>query len=212
MNVNKKEIERYLGYYKIEADEVINNLIEECLKEIAPILSFKFSYKKMPVYFKDGIIEFANIKTNSIHLNKNLSNCTEVILLVATLGSGVDALIRKYSILNPAKQLVLSACSNAIIEELIDEKERELSLEFKKKNKYFKQRYSPGYGDFGLEFQPNFIEFLNGYKTAGVSLTKSNMLVPQKSVTAVIGISDSENKKENKCQNCDNINCEFRKG
>ena len=49
------------------------------------------------------------------------------------------------------------------------------------------RRFSAGYGDFSLENQRVIYEALNLEKI-GVSLTKTFMLVPEKSVTAVCGV------------------------
>ena len=50
-------------------------------------------------------------------------------------------------------------------------------------------------------------------KQIGLSYTSGMMLSPLKSVTAVIGISEKNNyKQEDKCKICKMKNCQFRKG
>ena len=51
----------------------------------------------------------------------------------------------------------------------------------------------PGYGDLSLNYQKDIIEFLQAKKNIGVSLTESLMMVPVKSVTAIIGIGKEKN-------------------
>ena len=49
-------------------------------------------------------------------------------------------------------------------------------------------RYSPGYGDVGLENQRVFFRLLDCPKNIGVTLGDNLMMKPTKSVTAFIGI------------------------
>ncbi|MDD4335226.1 MAG: hypothetical protein PHY77_06425, partial [Desulfotomaculaceae bacterium] len=49
-------------------------------------------------------------------------------------------------------------------------------------------RFSPGYGDWPLESQQQFIESISGEKI-GLAVTSHYLLQPVKSVTAVIGWS-----------------------
>jgi hypothetical protein len=51
-----------------------------------------------------------------------------------------------------------------------------------------KRRYSPGYGDCHLSVQQQLIRLLD-LEQIGITITSSNMLVPEKSVTALAGIS-----------------------
>ena len=52
-------------------------------------------------------------------------------------------------------------------------------------------RFSPGYGDFPLSQQAALCAVLNAERRIGLTLTPGGLLLPQKSVTAVIGVSDA---------------------
>ena len=49
-------------------------------------------------------------------------------------------------------------------------------------------RYSPGYGDWPLDAQRELLALLDTPRAIGVSLTDSLLMVPSKSVSAVIGV------------------------
>ena len=72
------------------------------------------------------------------------------------------------------------------------------------------QRYSPGYGDFPLECQPGLFRLLGVQRNIGVTLTDSLLMLPTKSVTAVIGISDAALPCPAGCAACDRRDCAFR--
>ena len=73
--------------------------------------------------------------------------------------------------------------------------------------------FSPGYGDLPLDTQKELVQVLDMHRKIGVSLTDSCLMVPSKSVTAILGISDTKrDKRENKCDFCNNRQkCIFRK-
>ena len=65
-------------------------------------------------------------------------------------------------------------------------------------------RFSPGYGDLPLAVQPRFIEALDAQKLLGLSVNSSLLLVPAKSVTAVVGLFSTvpQTPTRTPCQDC----------
>jgi cobalamin-dependent methionine synthase I len=53
-----------------------------------------------------------------------------------------------------------------------------------------KGRYSPGYGDLSLSFQPVLLNELNAAKLLGITLTDSYLMIPRKSISAIIGVKE----------------------
>ena len=96
------------------------------------------------------------------------------------------------------------------LEKYIDEIEKEILSKIDKKV-YFKPRFSPGYSDLDIVHQKDVINILNATKKIGLSTTSSYMLTPAKSVTAIIGITDTDYKNvKNKCSSCMLTNCSMR--
>ena len=73
-------------------------------------------------------------------------------------------------------------------------------------------RYSPGYGDLPLSIQRPLLDLLNAQRAIGLTLTPTNLMVPRKSVTAVMGVCDTP--KESVLGNCTHCplksKCSFR--
>ena len=75
-----------------------------------------------------------------------------------------------------------------------------------------KARFSPGYGDFALEIQREFLDILNASKTVGIVLSDGGVMIPEKSVTAVMGISRTNSRCHIEgCESCTKKNCRFRR-
>ena len=55
---------------------------------------------------------------------------------------------------------------------------------------YFTSRFSPGYGDYPITHQRDMLAYLDAARKIGLTLTSADMLVPTKSITAVVGLAD----------------------
>ena len=123
-------------------------------------------------------------------LEKNLANCDEVLLIVATAGLEIDRLIAKYASLSPVKSLIFHSIGTERVEALCDAFCKNVETQERLK---LKPRFSPGYGDLSLEHQKEILQLLNAGNLIGVCINESLLLSPSKSVTAFAGI---ENRKE----------------
>ena len=77
-------------------------------------------------------------------MSRNLKDCEEVILFAATLGTGPDLLVRRYSRLEMSRAVVVQAAAAAMIEAWCDRKNGELKEEALRQGKYLRPRFSPG--------------------------------------------------------------------
>lgn len=205
INISRKEIVAYLGYYGVQSDNLTEKLIDECLGEFVKAVKFKACYTLLPIEIKEkicaGFLEF-----NSESLRKNLCECDEAYIFAATAGSESQRLIKKNSVISPLRGIVADCIGSAAIEAFCDKFNASL-----KKKEFLRPRFSPGYGDLSIEYQKNILEFLEAKKHIGLSLNDSMMMSPSKSVTAIIGIGKEKNKcKGPGCMICSGENCPYR--
>ena len=74
-------------------------------------------------------------------------------------------------------------------------------------------RFSPGYGDAPLSASEDLIALLDATRRIGLSMTRSYMMTPIKSITALIGISERNEDRRRDCSNCPaGPDCPYRKG
>lgn len=208
-----KEAVRYLGYGKNAVDAQTLELIENSFRSLQSAASKKSVYRIFDLSQEDGeYIRFGNLEVRSNSLGKNLLGCDKIVLLGATLGIGVDQLLFRYSKMDMAKTVVLQACAAALLEEYCDECQDGIAEELKKEGRFLRPRFSPGYGDFSIECQRNVIQMLDAAKTIGLTITESLMMVPSKSVTAVIGASNfSVQCHRQGCEVCEKKDCIYRR-
>ena len=153
-----------------------------------------------------GVTLESGTRFNSRDLAAHLKGCEEALLLGATLGSRVDAAIRRLALGSVAEGAAAQAVAVALIESYCDE----VQARFETGGLAQRPRFSPGYGDWDLAEQKLLFPVLNCAKLIGLTLTEGCMMAPSKSVTAVIGLSTDVQCVWNKCMICGNINCPYR--
>lgn len=181
LSVNISEAMRYMGVKGDHGD--ILAIAKEALPELCDAASPKACFCEYPIVRGEGTVTVGEITTDSVALMKNLDGCDTAAVFGATLGIGVDRLIGKYSRVAPSKAVVLAALGSAMIESFCD-------VVCENIGKCIKPRFSPGYGGFDLEAQLKIAGMLECDKRIGLYFTESLMMIPEKSVTAIVGIYD----------------------
>ncbi len=182
MDKKVREAIRYLGYGTHAIDEQTFDLIQESFCELESLADVKFIYRIFEIsWCKSNTMEIGGIQITSRDLEKNLYGCHKAAFFAVTLGTQVDLRLKRYELTNIAKAVVFQACAAALLEEKCDDIQKTLA-------KRTRPRFSPGYGDFIMKHQLDILRLLNATKQIGLSLTDASMLIPTKSVTAVIGI------------------------
>lgn len=213
MDIRIKEAIRYLGYGRQAVDEPTLALVHESLKELEIIAEVKFVYRIFELSYTDiNSVKVNNITIRSQNLIKNLSGCEKCILFGITLGAMVDRVLQKYEKINMAKAVVFQACAAAYLEEECNKMQLSWAEELKKEEKYLRPRFSPGYGDFSILHQKDILDLLDAPRKIGLTMTESCMMTPTKSVTAIIGISNTNERCHvSGCEVCEKTDCIYRR-
>lgn len=216
-DVNEKELWRYAGYFgKIDSiNEDLTQTLEEVKAELSGVLEYKACYRRIPISL-DGEKLRLPFPCESKDLARCIDGSQEIIIFAATVGLGIDRYILRAQKLSPVKALVAQALGTERIECLCDSFCADISHELLTENLFLTRRYSPGYGDLPLETQTELFSLLDCNRQIGISLNDSLLMTPSKSVTAIMGIKDSENNSSEscnkpKCLSCQKTDCEYRK-
>jgi hypothetical protein len=202
-DIDRQEVLRYLKIDDNFEDQRINKLIDEAVEEIKEIINFRYIYKKFPVKIEENGVDILNttLFLAGESIKKHLKNSEQIYLMAATIGNQVDKRISFYEKTSITKSMILDACATTAVEEGCDYVEEQIKNEvLAAGNSGITFRYSPGYGDLDIDIQQDFLRVLNAPKKIGLTASKYNMLLPSKSVTAVIGVlnNDHKNKEFNK--------------
>lgn len=215
MKIDKKEVLRYLGYKKGKIEEKMDNLIEESIDEMEKVSKPRYIYRVFDLNKEENDIELlkSTLVFKGKDINNHLKDSTKCALLAVTLGTEVDQKIRYYEKFNLTKSVILDACATAAVESACDLVEKEIEKKAKQLGFGITYRYSPGYGDFKIDIQKDIIRCLDLQKNIGLTVTENYILLPRKSVTAVIGFQNNAIKRIHPgCKECKNYKtCNFRR-
>ena len=210
--VNRGEVLRYMGCKGAQSEAVLA-LVEDCLAQLGQVCEPRHLTAVFPLSLSgEGWIDGGCFRVRSENLSRNLADCHKMIVFAATLGTGADHLIHKYSRLEMSRAVVMQAAAAAMIEEYCDQVCSALKEEYEARGEYLRPRFSPGYGDFPLECQPALLGTLEAGKRIGIKLTDSLLMMPSKSVTAVMGISKKPHRCDVRgCEACGKTDCAYRR-
>ncbi|WZL72953.1 vitamin B12 dependent-methionine synthase activation domain-containing protein [Clostridiaceae bacterium 35-E11] len=205
MNIDKQEVLRYLGYMNQSIEKELERLIDECIAETKQYAKAKSVVKVFELEKHQHHIGL--LKSKLIFRGKDiiqhLKNAKVCAIMAVTLGNDIESKIRFYEKTNLTKAIILDACATTAVECFCDEVEEEVNKEAHKRKLGITHRYSPGYGDFSIDIQTSILNTLETQKKIGLTCTEEQILIPRKSVTAVIGFQDKDfMKKRLSCKSC----------
>ncbi|MBR6742593.1 MAG: hypothetical protein IKM09_04020 [Clostridia bacterium] len=166
--VSKEEMLRYAR--SPHPTKEVEELLESALDEALPHFTYSVVY---------GDVSEAGEKLKDAFKNGG-------VVFVASVGAGIDRLVRRYSQADTARALMLQAIGAERIEALCDAFCADMEKEYAERGVRLKKRVSPGYKGYPLELQRDIFKALDCARTIGVSLTDSLLMVPSKSVSAVL--------------------------
>ncbi|MBR5937124.1 MAG: Vitamin B12 dependent methionine synthase activation subunit [Clostridiales bacterium] len=170
-------------------DPELASSMEKALSLINGALSFRVGFVVVPLTWDEEGFPVFPFEQRSEKLRKNLQGCDRAVLFAATIGSGIDRLIRRYEKADPKLGLLLQGLGAERVESLCDAFNDEVKEICEEIGRATRMRYSPGYGDLPIEVQKVFLPLLDAERRLGITLSESCLMAPSKSVTAIIGIA-----------------------
>ncbi len=214
LDIDAKETRRYAGLQK--AQDFDEKLIEEACLE-ARLLAVPRGIWQMYDYDAAAQTVLADppFTMEGKLIAKHLAKAEKVIVLSASIGDAIEEHVTKYfSDGRYAYSVILDAAATAAVEQVADAMEKAIEPKIAKEGYTMRWRFSPGYGDWPLEQQPEMVRLAESEKI-GVRLSDASMLVPRKSITAIIGLVPQEKipaqHTPSGCAACDKFDCPSRK-
>ena len=203
---------RYLGC-RGEVEPALAGRIRALTHQVEEAAQPRTASRIFPLSFPGGNrLALGPLAVESAALRKNLAGCEEVILFAATLGVGVDRLIARSGAGRVSDAAVYQAAGAALIEAVCDQAWEELRRAGEAEGWHLRPRFSPGYGDFPLSCQRELLTLLRAPETIGLTTGESMLLLPTKSVTAVMGRSRLALPcHRTGCEACGKTDCAFRR-
>jgi len=206
----RREILRYAGVCRETAEDCAQ--LEKSLAKCDKAFTGRVCFSRFPIHTEGDYIDLGFAALYSRSLALNLQGCEEIVLFAATVGLGIDRLIKRCGTESMADAMFLQAIGTERIETLCREFCDDLKREEAAEQRYLRPRYSPGYGDVPLTLQHDVFRVLDCSRQIGISLSDSLLMTPSKSVTAIVGIGKKQCTPHGElCSYCDLEGCPFRK-
>lgn len=210
----RPDIDEILRYLRVrgEAPPELRARVERAAESLAAEVKPKFTYRAFPLTHRaDGVaLAGSGVTLTGGFAAKMLKTCDTGVLLACTLGVAFDGRVRALERRDMAEAVILDACGSAWVESGCELAEAEIAARFAPR--YLTDRFSPGYGDLPFTIQPAVLAALDAERRLGIHLSESLLMIPMKSVTAVVGVSDEpQPARVRGCAYCTmNRACEYR--
>ena len=184
--INRNEVLLYLGWRGGVLDPAQEAEIARCETLLLETARPRVVWRLFPLD-ADGTPVGTELRPEGQDVKDLLRGCEAVIFFAATLGAEAESLLRRAQLRNMADAVILDACGSAAVENVCDNLCADLAAA--EAPRFLTDRFSPGYGDLPFAQQPDFCRLLDVQRRIGVSVTDSGLMLPQKSVTALMGVS-----------------------
>lgn len=168
-------------------DELILT-VQNAFTKLQEFITPRFLWGRFHIVHFDGGIQIDDMYIYSKYISRLTSGGDECILLAATLGHETDRQISIAQQKNMLDGLALDACASVMIDSCIDKFIKSEIVPSLCENEKMTHRFSPGYGDLSMNVTEDIIAVLDATRRIGLSVTRSLMMSPIKSVTAITGL------------------------
>jgi len=214
IDVNRRRALRGLGYGAYdEPPGRIGSIVDDHLNSTHYLTDPSYTYVIRDVegvYGAIALIEDSIVFKSQV-IARLLEQCHMVAVFALTIG---DRLEQKVSQLAQERLIleasVLDVIGSVAAETLADTVQEEIGDIARDQGLITSQRFSPGYCDWDIGQQRMLFWALRD-DTAGIHLTDSCLMIPQKSVSGIIGIGPTEIGGYNPCKTCDKHDCRGRR-
>lgn len=190
-SVDRREVLRYLGYRDQQlSDELgsrIDAVVARCLLLARPRATIA-TYPIASIDAREVRLDGCTLRLTGTDIAEHLRDATQAALFAATLGADIDRELRRLSLTDALEQVIFDAAATALVERAADAANARIRAHAAHLGMFTSWRFSPGYGDLPLSVQTDFLAALDATRQLGITLTPSDLMVPTKSVTAIVGI------------------------
>jgi hypothetical protein len=205
--INENYIIHLLGYDEDSIPDPVLEVIKFILNELPDKVKLQSGYKifnqrKVQLTGYNFIIDNKTFNCGKI-IYSSLKNSETIAFLISSLGKEVEKWSKYFMDNNEIlKGYLIDKIASELVEQLADKTELLLENELKEIELSATNRYSPGYCGWSVADQQNLFSLLPD-KFCGVIVNDDSMMIPVKSVSAVIGVGKNVEKKDYECSICD---------
>lgn len=208
--VDRVEMLRYLGYAGQDMDDALDARVDaaiaDCEREARPA----FTYRSFPIEAAaDGVhLAGSPIVLDGSDIAAHLSGAVAATVLACTLGLANEQSWARRKAADALDALLYGTAGSSLVESVANRAEARIVADAAICGLHTNWRYGPGYGDLPLSLQPQIVRVLDADRSLGLTATDTDLLIPSKSITAIIGLFEAgEGLGSGVKSNCDACVC-----
>jgi hypothetical protein len=222
LSINNDEVVLSLGYSGVVLpganaclpDLQVIEMIDTVLSRLDRYCEIQAGYRIVDVHKSPGKNDGLFIG-GSYFLMQNivtgmLRKSESAALFLCTIGPGMENWAKELQRNGePLLSYIVNTVASIVVEKVIDYMHDYIAAQMKETGLKITNRYSPGYCGWPVSDQ-HLLFALFPEKFCGVTLTKSSLMIPIKSISGVIGIGHLVKMKEYTCDICCMKDCTYR--
>ena len=216
LNINEEKVLRDVGYSNsCEPPARMKILVREYAQNASQLINPVYSYVVRDIDFVIGsnaFIEDGAIFQSQV-ISGLLKKCERVAVFALTIDGYLEEAVSHLAENGLVVQArVLDAIGSDAAEQVAGHVQNVVTQWANTQGLITSQRFSPGYCDWDVDQQRMLFRTLNG-SSAFIQLTDKYLMVPQKSISGIIGIGTLESgvASYNPCQSCRHRDCPGRR-
>jgi len=220
LNIDKEEVLRYQGYSRKKIKEPNQNILQIIEEEI--IRGYNL-FKSQGVYSLIKITGFTSKERINLEnelafkfsksIINQLKGASHLLVGVVTIGDFLEKEVYElFSQGEYPRALALDAVGTVAVEDFSRAVRKLTRQEVKEQGFKTSRHFSPGYGDWEVSQQDIIFKSIPA-DNIGVRLTEGYMMLPQKSLSWVIGVGKeiiTPSEEDNNCRNCQYKYCNYK--
>lgn len=190
-HVDERRALKYLGQHGHELTDELATRFEDAIARCERIAQPHGIARSFAIdrEHPDGIVlESSSLILTGRNIARHLDGCMLACLLAVTLGMQTERELARLQATNPLDALLFDACASSMAEETAQAASRRITELAGETCLVPTKRFSPGFGDLPLELQDAFLQTIDAGKLLGIHATNSHLMMPMKSVTAIVGL------------------------
>lgn len=186
LRVDRRAVLAALGYGEAAPDAAGAGLLEQAAGIVEAAATPRWVYRECALEQPPRLPQAALVLPGR-HIARHLAGCDRCVVLALTLGGQVEQQLCAATATRIPMAVVLDAAASVLVEQYADAAEALLRAGVEREGRYLTGRFSPGYGDLPITLQDALLRLLNAQRAIGLTVTGSGILVPRKSITALLG-------------------------
>lgn len=188
----RRAVLRYMGYRGQALTSEVDARIDEGIARALELARPRASWAVFDIASAgEGgaiVLDGCALTLPGASIARHLEGAVSCAVMAVTVGMDAERELKRLSTVDPVLGVIFDAAGTVAVEETAAACQKSVASAAAERGLHANARFSPGYGDLPLAVQPMLLASVDAQRRLGIALTNSLLMVPTKSITAVMGV------------------------